>query len=41
MLHFSLFLKVGITLETFILSEKIPVFGDNLKIFIGGVFSSL
>ena len=41
MLRFSSFLKIGVTLVTFILPEKIPVFSDKLKIFIRGVFSSL
>ena len=39
MLRFSLFLKIGVTLATFILSGIIPVVGDKLKIFIRGVFS--
>ena len=41
MLDFSPFLKIGVTLATFTLSGKIPVFSDKLKIFIRGVFNSL
>ena len=36
MLCFSSFLKIGVTLATFILSGIIPVFSDKLKIFIRG-----
>ena len=40
MLDFSPCLKIGVTLATFILSGKIPVFSDKLKLFIRGVFNS-
>ena len=35
MLHFSPFLKIGVTLATFIPSGKIPVGNGKLKIFKG------
>ena len=40
MQDFSPFLKIGVTLGTFILSGKIPVFSDKLKMFIREVFNS-
>ena len=41
MLDLSPFLKIDITLATFFLSGKIPVFIDKLKIFIRAVFNLL